>query len=92
MIYVFKIASTLKSVQSFSSLNTVADWDSMGSVVIETPGRAFQTLGRVFLKSSDDRVKIGSAVCVKISAQPSVSLKRVYENPVCKKHRIVIGV
>ena len=28
---------------------TVADWDSMGLVITQTRGRAFQTLGRAFI-------------------------------------------
>ena len=43
------------------------------------------------LKNSAERLK-GLAVCFKTSIRPSVSLKRVYENLVCKKNRIFIGV
>ena len=81
----------------------LADWGSMGRVVTQTRGRAFQTLGRAFdfllrlqklrrvLESSAERLK-GSTVCFKTSTRPSVSLKRVYENLVCKKHCILTGV
>ena len=43
------------------------------------------------LKSSTERLK-GSALCSETRTQPSVSLKSFYENLVCKKHRILIGV
>ena len=43
------------------------------------------------LKSSTERLK-GSALCFETRTQPSVSLKSFYENLVCKKHRILIGV
>ena len=34
----------------------------------------------------------GSAVCFETSTRPSVLLKRVYKNLVCKMHRLSIGV
>ena len=97
---------TFRILEPYPS-NTVAYWDSMGRVVTQTRSRAFQTLDRVFqtllifsqgfkssvecLKTSAERLK-DSVVCFKTSTRPSVSLKRVYENLVFKKHRIIIGV
>ena len=88
-------------------LITVTDWDSMGRIATKTHGRAFQTLAqsfdfllrlqrlnRVFKKLGrvfGNGLK-GFATCFNRSTRLSVSLKKVSENQVCKKHRIFIGV
>ena len=41
-------APILLYLSYYTLLNTVADWDSMGHVITQTRGRAFQTLGRAF--------------------------------------------
>ena len=62
---------------------TLADWDSMGCVITQTRGRAFQTLGRAFsfllnpknsakcFKRSGERFK-GSAACFETNARPNL--------------------
>ena len=42
-IYMYEICIVLCVLDS-----TVTDWDSMGRVITQTRGRAFQTLGRAF--------------------------------------------
>ena len=80
--------------RAMSFLNTRLSFSN--TRVFQTLGQAFdfflrlQKLGRVFEKLG--RAFKGSAVCFKTSTRPSVSLKRVYENLVCKKHHIFIGV
>ena len=71
---------------SHKPIDIVADWDSMGRVITQTRGRAFQTLGRAFsfllnpqmfgecFKSSAERFK-GSTTCFETNAWPSLLIK-----------------